>query len=101
MYKITYKSPTHGKGEKVTVAGLGELINGETVEFPDSVNETFRAANAVIDYDDDGIPVVKSGPSLISAFRKHNAITVKHEKDKPEDPDVVDEDENPGEGGVE
>lgn len=101
MYKITYKSPTHGKGEKVTVAGLGELINDETVEFPDSVDSAFRAANAVIDYDDEGVPVVKSGPSLISAFRKHNSITVKHEKDKPEDPDVVDEGEKPDEGGVE
>jgi len=83
MYKIKYDSPTLGKGEVVTVTGLGELINGKFVEFPDNANETFKAANGVVDIDEEGNAFFVSGLSLKEAFKADKSFTVEFEKDTP------------------
>jgi hypothetical protein len=94
MFKVTLDSPTLGKGESVTVTGLGELKNGETVELDNAAEETFRMANASVGFDDEGQPQLVKGPTLRQAFRKNPTVKVEFVKDKASDPDpVVDEDE--------
>lgn len=97
MFKITLDSATLGKGEKVTIAGVGELENGETVTFPDEVDLTFRQANATIVFDKSETAVVKLGRTLRSSFRKHPTIKVEYYKegsDKPLDEIADDEEDN-------
>lgn len=92
MFKITLDSPTLGKDETVTVSGVGELKNGETKEFDNSVAETFRMASASVRFNKKGDPELIKGQTLRQAFRKHPAIKVEYVKGEGK-PDPVEDDE--------
>lgn len=83
MYKITLNSPHTGKGEVITVAGLGELVNGVTTDFENSVEDKFRDARSYIEFDEDGVPKVVRGQTLRQTFQNHPYIKVEFVKDEP------------------
>lgn len=87
MYKIKFSSPTLSAGEVVTVDGLGALVNGETVEFDDSVNDAFRQATAVVAFDNGDAKLVL-GKDLVTHFKNHSTITVTHVKNPVEKSDA-------------
>jgi len=83
MYKIKYDSPTLGKGEIVTVTGIGELRNGEFSELPDEADATFQATNGIVSLDEENNAVFTLGLGLEDYFKDHELFTVEHVKDKP------------------
>lgn len=89
MFKIKYDSPTLGKGETVTVTGIGELVNGKFVELPDDTDATFQAVNGVVAEDEDGNTVFVPSLGLEDYFKDHELFTVEHVKDKPSTTTVV------------
>lgn len=80
MFKVKMNQPNLEKGAKVTVSGLGELVNGETVEFDDEAEDLFKLYNGDV--------------ALLEAFTKESGISVTHSKGKVKAPEVAESAEN-------